>query len=60
VAAEPEDPIMRAIPLAALIAAPLLAACTVNTAPAPTPVVVQERVPVQSQVAPPPVVLQRY
>ncbi len=52
---------MRAATLAALIAAPLLAACTVNTAPAPTPVVVQERVPVQTQmVAPPPVVLQRY
>lgn len=52
---------MRAIPLAVLLALPFLAACTVNTAPAPTPVVVQERVPVQTQmVAPPPVVLQRY
>ncbi len=52
---------MRAVPLAALLALPFLAACTVNTAPSPTPVVVQERVPVQSQVvSPPPVVLQRY
>jgi hypothetical protein len=48
------------LPLAALIAAPLLAACTVNTSPAPSPVVVQER-PAQPQVVtPPPVVLQRY
>jgi hypothetical protein len=59
VAAEPEVPIMR-LSLAALMALPLLAACTVNNPPAPTPVVVQER-PVQPQVVtPPPVVLQRY
>jgi hypothetical protein len=56
---------MRLSPLAILavtLAAPLLAGCTVNTAPSP-PVVVQERVPVQQPpavVAPPPVVLQRY
>ena len=54
---------MRLSPLAALavtLSAPLLAACTVNNPPA-SPVVVQERVAVPTQiVTPPPVVLQRY
>lgn len=48
------------LPLAVLLAAPLLAACTVNTAPTPTPVVVQERTVQPQVVTPPPVVLQRY
>ncbi|MBX9748588.1 MAG: hypothetical protein K5Q68_03145 [Roseococcus sp.] len=49
-----------AIALSALLAAPLLAGCTVNTTPA-TPVVVQERVVAPPQVVtPPPVIMQRY
>lgn len=48
------------LPLAALLALPVLAACTVNTSPTPTPVVVQERAPQPQVVTPPPVVLQRY
>ena len=58
-----EDPPMQtslAIALSALLAAPLLAGCTVNTTPA-TPVVVQERVVAPPQVVtPPPVIMQRY
>jgi hypothetical protein len=49
-----------AFALAALLSAPLLAACTVNNPPA-APVIVQERVAMPTQiVTPPPVVLQRY
>ena len=50
---------MRLSPLAALaavLAAPLLTACTVNNPPA-SPVVVQERVVVPSQAVAPPVIL---
>ncbi len=57
-----EDFSMRLSPLAALaavLAAPLLTACTVNNPPA-SPVVVQERVVVPSQAVAPPVILQRY
>lgn len=54
---------MRLSPLVAIavtLAAPLLAACTVNNPPA-SPTVVQERVVVPNQtVVSPPVVLQRY
>jgi hypothetical protein len=47
--------------LTVTLAMPLLAGCTVNTAPAPTPVVAQERVVVPSStvVAQPPLVVQR-
>ena len=59
-----EDFPMRLSPLVALaavtLAAPILAACTVNNPPS-SPIVVQERVVVPNQtVVSPPVVLQRY